>query len=261
MTSTNIYPQELQALISKTIDENKDVHFVPTYLYIKQHSITGLLYFGKTTKDHEDMLKYTGSGCYWLDHLNIHGKEHVETLWYCLFTDLDSVIEFALSYSFIWNIVKEKDINNKKLWANQILEDGVGTQPGYNHTSEALSKISKSSKYNRNRPEVKLNHSKMMKNYWANLSDDELSLRSSYAKESNPMKVPETVLKFSNSIKLAQQSGKHIKLHEFRSSKLKSQNPVDIKVSCIHCKKTTSINWFSRKHTNCHLSISTSIFV
>ena len=44
--------------------------FKPTYLYIKQHSITGKLYLGKTTK--QNLIKYTGSGKYWLRHLKVH---------------------------------------------------------------------------------------------------------------------------------------------------------------------------------------------
>ena len=33
------------------ITEFKRQNFKPTYLYIKQHTVTGKLYFGKTTKD------------------------------------------------------------------------------------------------------------------------------------------------------------------------------------------------------------------
>ncbi len=50
-----------------------------TYLYIKQHTITGKLYFGKTIRD---PLKYFGSGLHWSPHIRVHGKEHVMTLWY-----------------------------------------------------------------------------------------------------------------------------------------------------------------------------------
>jgi hypothetical protein len=46
--------------------------FIPTYLYIKTHNITGLKYFGKTTK--VNPYAYTGSGEYWLNHLKIHGN-------------------------------------------------------------------------------------------------------------------------------------------------------------------------------------------
>lgn len=43
--------------------------FRPTFLYIKQHTITGKLYFGKTSKNLDKMLSYKGSGKYWLDHI------------------------------------------------------------------------------------------------------------------------------------------------------------------------------------------------
>jgi hypothetical protein len=54
-------------------DINKSMKkFYSTYLYIKTHNITGLKYFGKTTK--KDPYSYIGSGEYWLSHLKIHGK-------------------------------------------------------------------------------------------------------------------------------------------------------------------------------------------
>lgn len=46
------------------------------YLYVKQHSITGLKYFGKTVRDPNT---YFGSGTYWNRHIDKHGREHVET--------------------------------------------------------------------------------------------------------------------------------------------------------------------------------------
>ena len=55
----------------------------PTYLYIKQHKITKLKYFGKTTKDPN---KYLGSGKHWIRHIKKHGLE-IDTIWYQLFTD------------------------------------------------------------------------------------------------------------------------------------------------------------------------------
>ena len=36
--------------------------FSPTYLYIKQHSVTGKLYFGKTSKPYPYVENYLGSG-------------------------------------------------------------------------------------------------------------------------------------------------------------------------------------------------------
>lgn len=92
-------------------------NFPPTYLYIKQHSITGKLYFGKTTKNPE---QYNGSGTKWLNHINYYGKEHVNNLWYCLFLDEKSINEFALSFS------KQNDIVNSSEWLNLIEETGLG---------------------------------------------------------------------------------------------------------------------------------------
>jgi len=81
-------------------------HFEPTYLYIKQHSVTGLMYFGKTTKS--DPIKYLGSGKHWIRHINKHGTNHVVTLWHELFTNRDECVNFALQFSKDLNIVESK---------------------------------------------------------------------------------------------------------------------------------------------------------
>jgi hypothetical protein len=88
----------------------------PTYLYIKQHTKTGLKYFGKTTK--EDPVTYLGSGLHWKRHIKKHG-EFVETIWYKLFTDEKSLIEYALNFS------KENNIVESKEWANLKNENGL----------------------------------------------------------------------------------------------------------------------------------------
>jgi hypothetical protein len=96
----------------------------PTYLYIKQHSITGLKYFGKTTK--KDPYKYLGSGKHWVRHIKKHGTQFVETIWISkLFTDENTLIEFALLASAHWNIVESVD------WANQKPENGIDGGGGY----------------------------------------------------------------------------------------------------------------------------------
>ena len=94
----------------------KNKNFQPTFLYIKQHTKTGLMYFGKTTRNPE---RYKGSGKYWLRHINQHGKEHVINLWYCLFTYENSLTEFATLFS------EENDITNSALWANLQPENGL----------------------------------------------------------------------------------------------------------------------------------------
>lgn len=97
--------------------------FAPTYLYIKQHSITKKLYFGKTTRSGQELLEYKGSGSYWDKHITKHGRKYVETLWYCLFLDKDDCEEFAKLCSEQWNIVESSD------WANLTIEDGYAGIP------------------------------------------------------------------------------------------------------------------------------------
>jgi hypothetical protein len=92
-------------------------NFKPTYLYIKQHAITGKLYFGKTTR--KNVLTYKGSGSYWTNHIKKYGKEHVKTLWYHLFYDEETIYKFAVNFSITNNIV------SSSVWANLIVEDGL----------------------------------------------------------------------------------------------------------------------------------------
>ena len=95
----------------------------PTYLYIKEHSITGLKYFGKTCRN---PYKYNGSGQHWMPHLKIHGSKHVITNQvFGPFTDAAIISKFALAFS------KEHDIAASKDWANMEPENGLnGAQFG-----------------------------------------------------------------------------------------------------------------------------------
>lgn len=87
-----------------------------TYLYIKRHSVTGKLYFGKTNKNPES---YLGSGTHWKNHIKKHGKDFVETLWYCFFHDQEECTKFALMFSEQQNIVESND------WLNLVPENGM----------------------------------------------------------------------------------------------------------------------------------------
>lgn len=108
--------------------------FIPTFLYIKQHTITGKMYFGKTTKTNPE--SYTGSGKHWLRHIKAHGKEHVVTLWYCLFLDRESCTEFATIFSKNHNIVDSDE------WLNLKDENGLDGNPiGTRHSNETKQKI------------------------------------------------------------------------------------------------------------------------
>lgn len=90
--------------------------FKPTYLYIKTHNITGLKYFGKTTGTNPE--KYTGSGKYWLRHLQVHGKDFTTEIVGYYENETDCV-EVASSFSKKHNIVESKD------WANFKIENGI----------------------------------------------------------------------------------------------------------------------------------------
>lgn len=84
--------------------------FKPTWLYLKQHNITGLKYFGKTIRDPQS---YPGSGIRWTRHLKKHGKD-ISTLWCQLFTNKEELTKFALQFSAENNIVESTEFANLK---------------------------------------------------------------------------------------------------------------------------------------------------
>lgn len=86
-----------------------------TYLYAKQHNVTGLRYFGKTTRN---PYKYKGSGKSWKKHLAKYGND-VTTTWVQAYTDLDILTTEALFFSKVYNIVLSRE------WANIKDEDGL----------------------------------------------------------------------------------------------------------------------------------------
>lgn len=133
--------------------------FKPTYLYIKQHSVTGKLYFGKTIKNPE---KYIGSGTHWLSHIKKHGREHVITLWYCLFFDEESCNKFAVMFSNQESIVESEE------WLNILTETGVD-----NSYLEDTSWLSQKSKeyYSNMTIEERLSRNEKIKNGLSKMSD------------------------------------------------------------------------------------------
>jgi hypothetical protein len=91
------------------------------YLYAKQHNVTGLRYFGKTTRD---PYTYIGSGLYWRRHIKKHGKD-ITTTWVHAYDDQDICEQEALFFSKVYNIVDSEE------WANQKPENGKdGWPPG-----------------------------------------------------------------------------------------------------------------------------------
>lgn len=114
--------------------------FKPTYLYIKQHSITGLLYLGKTVKNPET---YKGSGIKWRAHIKKHGIQHVVNLWYCLYLTEEDIMIAADQLSTQYQVAEST------AWANFIPENGINGGPanlGRARSLESRAKQSKTSK-------------------------------------------------------------------------------------------------------------------
>lgn len=83
------------------------------YLYVKQHNVTGLKYFGRT---YQNPMKYRGSGTRWLNHLRVHGND-VSTIQVWSFNDLEECSDFAVKFS------NENNIISDERWANLIIEN------------------------------------------------------------------------------------------------------------------------------------------
>ncbi len=110
------------------------MRFKPTLLIVKEHNITGLRYFHKTTKlDKVDT--YAGSGKYWLRHLKKYGNDW-RNLWVSeVFYDKNLCEEFALAFSELHQV----DTSDK--WANLILENGInGGDNPMSRTPEVIAK-------------------------------------------------------------------------------------------------------------------------
>ena len=113
------------------IYQEQDPEFKPTWLYIKQHNITGLKYFGKTIRN---PYRYNGSGNHWKAHLKKHGND-VTTLWCYLFTNKENLIQFSLFFSKINSIVQSN------CWANLIDETGLDGPVGVKASMDTRQRI------------------------------------------------------------------------------------------------------------------------
>lgn len=130
-----------------------DKLFKPTYLCIKTHTITGLKYFCKTTK--HDYHSYSGSGIYWKRHLKEHGWFFTTEL-LGFYTNKDECFNAATKFSIDNDIVKSVGPDGKKIWANQILENGLdggatwyGTRP-----QEMVDRVAAKNRGKKRSPEV-----------------------------------------------------------------------------------------------------------
>lgn len=130
--STSIYiHQEIEFQVQNIISDFTE-QFKPTYLYVKKHSKTGFMYFGKTTQT--DPIKYLGSGTHWKNHYKKHGKDFIQNVFLKYFINLEECVRFAITFSVENNIVESPH------WANKIVEDGIGIlgggMEGKHHTEQ-----------------------------------------------------------------------------------------------------------------------------
>jgi hypothetical protein len=190
-----------------------------TYLYIKQHSITGMLYFGKTTKNPET---YLGSGKYWKNHISKYGTQHVNTIWFCLYTDKTVLTEFAIQFSKIHNIV------NSDQWANLAIENGTDGGRRKNNHFKVLNSLPMTASRKESIRQSQLGVSK--KGYPVIINSVEYK---SIKSASNTLLITEQTI--YNWIK----SGKATKA-EYQFKKLR--------YSCIKCRKELAISELRRHH-------------
>jgi hypothetical protein len=137
-------------------------------LYIATHNITGLKYFGKTTKyfNETDLQKnYHGSGTYWTNHLKKHSDDVTMKIFGVFSLDensMDYVEPIALKFSKDNNI--EEDYNR---WANQKPENGLdGILKGHKmppRSESHIKKLSESHKGMRHTEESKNKMSEIKK--------------------------------------------------------------------------------------------------
>lgn len=126
MSSDNIYSRIITSTESQCIKNYK-----PTRLYIKEHTVTGKKYFGKTVGQNLD--KYLGSGKYWRAHIRHHGQQFVRNKWVSEpFADPIELQEFALAFSELYDIVESDE------WANMAPENGLsgGYYGGWDHITD-----------------------------------------------------------------------------------------------------------------------------
>jgi len=221
------------------------------YLCVKEHKITKLKYFCKTTK--KDPIKYLGSGKYWHDHLKVHGKL-VETLEVWEFDNQEDCTKFALHFSEKFDIVNATNSTGKKIWANLRPENGIdGNLPGWEG-----SKGAKNGMYNKT-------HTQENKEYFRLLATGRKHSDESKEKRSKKLRGPGNPMygkKHSNksTIKRKEWSSKNSRemlakgTHPFiNSNENRLQNgthPSQVKISCVGCRTTSSVGMFKRWHGN-----------
>lgn len=210
------------------------------YLYVKQHSITGMKYFGMTQK--QNPFKYYGSGTYWKEHIKKHGKQYVKTLEVWGFDSRDQCSYFSFKFSKDNNIVESKE------WANLIPESGNKGALGRKATKEQrihLSEIRKGKTYEEMYGYEKAQNLKKLR-----------SISNSITKKNIPMSEEQ---KNKRRHKYGSNKSKGIKRgpmsKEIREKlSLSQKNRVSVKVICPNCHKEGDKRNMTRYHfSNCPL--------
>ena len=261
------------------------------YLYIKQHSVTGLKYFGKTNC--LNPFKYNGSGKYWCRHIKKHGKQHVKTIELYGFDKEQLCSEFALKFSKDNNIAESDD------WANLVDENGKhGQVLGFKHSKKSKLKMSISSKDKITSEETKRKLSNTLKGRILSPTTPEKCRNISLAKKgkkANPLGVAKTAEKnrgkkrtieqrnkISDALKNKPKSEQHIanlklsqqnrseetrakmslaQIGKVISEEAKMKQSLNLKskpiVTCIHCGKSgKELNLKPYHFDNCKLNLS-----
>lgn len=221
--------------------------FRPTYLYIKRHKITGKLYFGKTSNGYEEMLAYLGSGTVWNRHINKHGIEHVETIWFCLYYNREDCKEFAECFS------EQEKIVESKIWANLRPENGInggGTKgEGFGRKQSAETKAKRSAamlgntnfKFRKNfdRAPISENHKERIAKAQTGKKQSAETIAKKIKKQTGQKRTEETK-------------------KNMRKPKYSNKNYFGKKerVKCIYCPKVGGVNIMPRYHfDNCKYKI------
>lgn len=217
------------------------------YLYVKTHNVTGLKYFGKTTRP--DPHSYRGSGKYWIKHLKKHGN-NVATEIIGVFEDEVACTDAAIAFS------RDNNIVESDLWANLQEENGVDGAPkghvGHKFTTEELERLSLISQERWSDPEFRSKITEAQKQSWTEERRRTQSQRLSGVKrpdQSALMKSRPTHERF----RCPHRSEKH-KANIAKALKDKPKSPEHIKnlskpktrICRIHDRKEMSVNAYSR---------------
>lgn len=228
-------------------------------LYIATHNITGLKYFGKTTRYFvkEDLQNnYHGSGVRWNHHLNKHG-DNVTMDVYVVFslneTDNNFVEHVALKFS------EENDIVNSKEWANINPENGLSggvSMLGKKYSEETKLKIgSKSKIFNKCRKHSEETKLKIFISHTGFRHSEESKLKMS-ASTSKQIISDETKLKLSSLFTGENNPMFGLKHSEETKNKMSESRKNKPKIECPHCKKIGDPSNMKRWHfENCKAKI------